>query len=102
MQGKPLSLTVHRSGPAGGAISLQGAGSSAGLLVPDIPVCGVGAVSRVVWFDCPSGFGRVGSMVGGWQLDAAVIPLVGACLPMPVQLLAALLLDAPLSQIPCH
>lgn len=47
VQGKPLSLTVHRSGPAGTIISLQGAGSSAGLLVPDIPVCGVGAVSCI-------------------------------------------------------
>lgn len=41
LQGKPLSLTVHRSGPGGSTLSFQGAGSTAGLLVPDVPVCGV-------------------------------------------------------------
>jgi hypothetical protein len=39
-QGKPLPLTVHRGGPGDASITFRGAGSTAGLLVPDVPVCG--------------------------------------------------------------
>lgn len=41
-QGNALSLTVRRGASAGsGGIVLQGMGSSARLLVPDVPICGV-------------------------------------------------------------
>ncbi|KAI7836513.1 hypothetical protein COHA_009614 [Chlorella ohadii] len=39
-QGTTLSLTVHRGSAGGVGISLQAVGSTARLLVPDVPICG--------------------------------------------------------------
>lgn len=39
-QGNTLSLTVHRGSAGGVGISLQAVGSTARLLVPDVPICG--------------------------------------------------------------
>lgn len=39
-QGNTLSVTVHRGSAGGTGISLQAVGSTARLLVPDVPICG--------------------------------------------------------------
>ena len=45
-QGTTLSLTVHRGSAGGVGISLQAVGSTARLLVPDVPICGVSSLSK--------------------------------------------------------
>lgn len=42
-QGQPLSLTVRHSG---GGVSFEGVGSTARLIIPDVPVCEVSRASR--------------------------------------------------------
>lgn len=47
-QGNTLSLTVRRGGADGGSLSFEGVGSTARLLVPDVPICEASAA----WAPC--------------------------------------------------
>ena len=67
-QGNTLSLTVHRGSTGGIGISLQAVGSTARLLVPDVPICGVS-----VAYACMHAAARVGV--------AALLRCVPPCWP---------------------
>jgi hypothetical protein len=64
LQGRQLSLTVRRgSGGAASDIRFQGIGSTALLLVPDVPICGVSMTpvqSRVCMCVCVAASGKIG------------------------------------------